>query len=80
MVFMKAFSMGKKLFGGGGKKKAAPAAAPAAKAAAADKLKGESARATKELLSPAKSTRKPIRMRPGARKAMSRGSSRSGGR
>jgi hypothetical protein len=34
------------------------------------------------LLSPVKSTRKPIRdrMRPGARKAMSRGSSRSGGR
>jgi hypothetical protein len=79
MVFMKMFSMGKKLLGGGGKGKAAPQA-PAAKAAAADKLKGESARTTKELLSPVKSTRKPIRMRAGARKAMSRGSSRAGGR
>jgi len=80
MVFMKAFSMGKKIFGGGGKKKA-----PAAKAAAAgptegEKLKGASAKTTKELLTPVKSTRKPIRMRAGARKAMGRGSIRSGGR
>ena len=79
MVFMKMFSMGKKMLGGGGKKAPAPKAAAAA-APAADKLKGESARATKELLTPVRSARKPIRMRAGARKAMGRGSSRSGGR
>ena len=80
MVFMKMFSMGKKMLGGGGKKAPAPKGASAAPAA--DKLKGESARATKELLSPVKATRTPTRtrMRAGARKAMSRGSSRAGGR
>ena len=78
MIFMKAFSMGKKLFGGGGKKKAPPPKAAAAQKP--DTLEADAARTTKQLLSPVKSTRKPIRMRAGARKAMSRGSSRSGGR
>jgi hypothetical protein len=83
MIFMKAFKMGKKMFGGGGKKQA-PAKAEAQKKP--DTLEADTARTTKQLLSPVESpvkgTRKPIRtrMRAGARKAMSRGSSRSGGR
>jgi len=76
MVFGAILGGAKKLFGGGKKKKAAPQAA----AQKPDTLPADAARATKHLLSPVKSTRKPIRMRAGARKAMSRGSSRSGGR
>lgn len=79
MVFMKMFSMGKKMLGGGGKKKA-PAPKAAEGPTEGEKLKGASARTTKELLSPVKGTRKPIRMRAGARKALGRGSSRAGGR
>ena len=78
MIFMKAFSMGKKMFGGGGKKKAPPPKAAAAQKP--DTLEADAARTTKQLLSPVKGTRKPIRMRAGARKAMGRGSSRAGGR
>ena len=78
MIFMKAFKMGKKMFGGGGKKQApAPKAADQKKP---DTLEADAARTTKQLLSPVKGTRKPIRMRAGARKAMGRGSSRAGGR
>ena len=69
----------KKLLGGGKKKGAAPKAA-AAGPTEGEKLKGASARTTKELLTPVRSARKPIRMRAGARKAMGRGSSRAGGR
>jgi len=76
MVFGAILGGAKKLFGGGKKK------APAAKAEAQkpDTLPADAARTTKQLLTPVKSTRKPIRMRAGARKAMSRGSSRAGGR
>ncbi len=46
-----------------------------------EQLKGDAARTAKQLLTPVKSSRKAIRgMRAGARKAMGRGSSRSGGR
>jgi len=71
MVFGAMFSMGKKLLGGG-KKKAAPRQ-KAAGPTEGEKLKGASARTTKELLTPVRSARKPIRMRAGARKAMTRG-------
>jgi hypothetical protein len=69
----------KKLLAGGGKKKAAP---PKSEITKSEQLKGEATRTTKELLTPVRSgsARKPIRMRVGARKAMGRGSSRSGGR
>jgi len=76
MVFGAILGGAKKLFGGG-KKKAAPKSAVAQKP---DTLPADAARTTKQLLSPVKSTRKPTRMRAGARKAMSRGSSRAGGR
>ncbi len=76
MVFGAILGGAKKLFGGG-KKKAPP---PKAAAQKPDTLPADAARTTKQLLSPVKGTRKPIRMRAGARKAMSRGSSRSGGR
>lgn len=79
MVFGAILGGAKKIFGGGGKKKAAPRQKQAGPTEG-EKLKGASARTTKELLSPVKSTRKPIRMRTAARKAISRGSSRSGGR
>ena len=75
MVFGAILGGAKKLFGGG-KKKAAPKAA----AQKPDTLPADAARTIKSLLSPVKSTRKPTRMRAGARKAMSRGSSRAGGR
>jgi len=78
MVFGAILGGAKALFGGGKKKKAAPK--ERAGPTEGEKLKGASARTTKELLSPVKATRKPIRMRAGARKAMSRGSSRAGGR
>jgi hypothetical protein len=77
MVFGAILGGAKKIFGGGGKKKAPP---PKAAAQKPDTLESDAARTTKQLLSPVKGTRKPIRMRPGARKAMSRGSSRAGGR
>jgi len=76
MVFGAILGGAKKLFGGG-KKKAAPQKAAPKKP---DTLPADAARATKELLTPVRSARKPIRMRAGARKAMSRGSSRAGGR
>ncbi len=76
MVFGAILGGAKKIFGGG-KKKAAPQKAAAQKP---DTLEADAARTTKQLLSPVKGTRKPIRMRAGARKAMGRGSSRSGGR
>ena len=81
MVFGAILGGAKALFGGGKKKKAAPK--ERAGPTEGEKLKGASIRTTKELLSPVKSTRKPIRgnrMRAGARKAISRGSSRAGGR
>ena len=75
MVFGAILGGAKKLLGGG-KKKAAPKSA----AQKPDTLAADAARTTKQLLSPVKGTRKPTRMRAGARKAMSRGSSRAGGR
>ena len=78
MVFGAILGGAKALFGGGKKKKAAPK--ERAGPTEGEKLKGPATRTTKELLSPVKGTRKPIRMRAGARKAMSRGSSRAGGR
>jgi hypothetical protein len=77
MVFGAILGGAKKIFGGGGKKKAPP---PKAAAQKPDTLQADAAVATKKLLTPVKSTRKPIRMRAGARKAMGRGSSRAGGR
>ncbi len=77
MVFGAILGGAKALFGGK-KKKAAPK--ERAGPTEGEKLKGPAMRTTKELLSPVKSTRKPTRMRAGARKAMSRGSSRAGGR
>lgn len=67
----------KKLLGGRKKKEGRTAEAGPTEG---EKLKGAATRTTKELLTPARSARKPTRMRAGARKAMSRGSSRSGGR
>jgi len=78
MVFGAILGGAKKMFGGGGKKKAPPPKAADQKKP--DTLEADAARTTKQLLSPVKGTRKPIRMRAGARKAMGRGSSRSGGR
>jgi len=78
MVFGAILGGAKKLLGGGKKKAAAPKSEIGP--TPGEQLKGAATVATKRLLSPVKSTRKPIRMRAGARKAMSRGSSRSGGR
>ncbi len=79
MVFGAIMGGAKKVFGGGKKKKAAPQRKELGPSPG-EKLKPAAARATKELLTPVRSARKPMRMRAGARKAISRGSSRSGGR
>ncbi len=78
MVFGLILGGVKALLGGRKKKEGSKAEAGPNKG---EQLKGDAARTAKQLLTPVKSSRKAIRgMRAGARKAMGRGSSRSGGR
>lgn len=78
MVWGAIFGIGKRLLGGRKKKEGSKADTGPTKG---EQLKGDATRTVKSLLTPVKSTRKAIRgVRAGARKAISRGSGRSGGR